>query len=252
MKVTFLGTGTSMGVPVAGGFGQEKLGGDPRNVRSRCSVWVQTGRLSILVDAGPEFRIQSIRSGIQRIDLILITHEHMDHIAGIDDIRAYNYAQKDTIPLYSTENGIQAIRSRFDYLFGKNKYPGSAAIDLNIIEKQIIIGDVTITPLPVSHGSIKVNGYRINDFSYITDVKKIPEDTKKLISGSKTLVLSGLRWSPPHPTHLTIPEAVDVADELKIPQTFLVHMNSYVNHKKTNEKLPSHVRLAYDMLEIKI
>jgi len=250
MEITFLGTGTSMGVPVAGGFGEKRLDGDPRNERYRCSVWVRTENLSIVIDTGPEFRLQTIRSGIKEINLILITHEHMDHIAGLDDVRSFNYVQKDSIPLYSTPGGIEAIMSRFEYLFGRNKYPGSASIDLNIIEEPIKVRDVTITPLPVSHGKVLVYGYRINDFSYITDVKKIPEKTRDSIRGSKILVLSGLRWEPPHPTHLTIPEAVAIAEELQIPKTYLVHMNSFVNHSETNRKLPSHVRLAYDMMEL--
>lgn len=252
MLITFLGTGTSMGVPVAGGFGEEYLDGDPRNERYRCSVWVQTENLSIVIDTGPEFRLQTIRSGIKQIDLLLITHEHMDHIAGLDDVRSFNYTQKDSIPLYSTPKGIDSIRSRFDYLFGRNKYPGSASFELNVIENPLKFGSDTITHLPVSHGNVLVYGYRINNFSYVTDVKSIPEETKELIRGSEVLVLSGLRWKPPHPTHLTIPEAVELAEELQIPKTYLVHMNSYVNHGETNKMLPSHVRLAYDMLEISI
>jgi len=252
MKITFLGTGTSMGVPVAGGFGQENLDGDPRNERYRCSVWVQTGDLSIIIDAGPEFRLQTIRSGVQKIDLLLITHEHMDHIAGLDDVRSFNYVQKDSIPLYSTEKAIKSIKKRFDYLFGDDKYPGSASFDMNIIRDKMMIKDTAITPLPVVHGKTGVNGYRINDFSYITDVKYIPEKTRTLIRGSEVLVLSGLRWAPSHPTHLTIPEAVEVANELDIPMTYLIHMNSFVNHSETNKKLPPNVRLSYDMLEVKI
>ncbi len=252
MLITFLGTGTSMGVPVAGGFGEKYLDGDPRNERYRCSVWVRTENLSIIIDTGPEFRLQTIRSGIKHIDLLLITHEHMDHIAGLDDVRSFNYAQKDSIPLYSTPKGISSIRSRFDYLFGEKKYPGSASFELNVIKNPLEIGNDRITHLPVSHGNVLVYGYRINDFSYVTDVKNIPEKTKELIRGSKILVLSGLRWEPPHPTHLTIPEAVELAEELQVPKTYLVHMNSYVNHSKTNKRLPSHVQLAYDMLEVSI
>lgn len=252
MKCTFLGTGTSMGVPVAGGFGKEKIKNDPRNDRYRCSVWVKTEQTSVIIDTGPEFRLQTIRSDIRKIDLVLITHEHMDHIAGLDDLRSFNYIQKSPIPLLSTKSTLESIQTRFDYMFGENKYPGSASVEMTVINKPEIFNDIRITPLPYRHGKVTVQGYRLNDFSYMTDVKSIPEQTKQLVKGSKVLVLSGLRWNPPHPTHLTIPEAVEIATELEIPKTYLIHMNSYVDHAESNKKLPEHVRLAYDQLEITI
>ena len=131
MKCTFLGTGTSMGVPVAGGFGSENTNGDPRNQRYRCSIWVETDETSLIVDTGPEFRLQTIRSNIKRVDAVLITHEHMDHIAGLDDLRSYNYVQKSAIPLYTSPRAANSIRQRFNYMFGDNKYPGSTSIDIH-------------------------------------------------------------------------------------------------------------------------
>ncbi|MFV1884085.1 MAG: MBL fold metallo-hydrolase [Balneola sp.] len=252
MKVTFLGTGTSMGVPVAGGFKREDLAHDPRNERTRCSAWIQTKKTSLVIDTGPEFRIQSIRSNIRHIDYVLITHEHMDHIGGLDDLRMYNYALKSAIPVYTTNTAVESIKKRFDYMFGENKYPGSTSLELNVIDSKLILDDLKITPLPVYHGDLKILGFRINDFSYLTDVKSIPEATKSLIKGSKVLVLSALRWSPEHPTHLTIPEAIDLINELEVPEAYLIHMNSYVDHQESNEKLPEHIRLAYDMQTIEI
>jgi phosphoribosyl 1,2-cyclic phosphate phosphodiesterase len=252
MKVTFLGTGTSMGVPVAGGFGKEMIKGDPRNQRFRCSAWVRTPECSIVIDTGPEFRLQTLRSNIRRIDLVLITHEHMDHIAGLDDLRSFNYAQKAVIPLFSSRRAIESIERRFEYMFGENKYPGSTSIDMSVLDKTTQFSDITITPLIYNHGAIQIQGYRLNDFSYLTDVKSIPDETREKIKGSNVMVLSGLRWEPSHPTHLTIPEAVDIADELEIPMTYLIHMNSYVDHEESNRKLPDHVRLAYDQLEITV
>jgi len=252
MKITFLGTGTSMGVPIAGGFGKDKLSGDPRNIRWRCSSWIRTPDASIIIDTGPEFRLQTLRSGITNIDLVLITHEHMDHIAGLDDLRPFCLKKNKTLPLYTTKEAGEAIKRRLEYMFGPNRYPGATSLDIQVLRKPVTFRDVTITPLPVKHGCVNVMGFRMNDISYLTDVKDIPEPTRKLIRGSRLMVLSGLRWEPEHPTHLTIPEARKLADEMNIPQTYLIHMNSYVNHEKSNRKLPEHVQLAYDQLTLEI
>lgn len=241
-----------MGVPIAGGFNKEHLDGDPRNIRWRCSAWLETEESSIVIDTGPEFRLQTIRSGLSRVDLVLITHEHMDHIAGLDDLRPFCYKQEQTIPVYGSRDCLDAIRRRFDYMFGPDRYPGATSIDLQEITSSISFQDVEITPLPAIHGEVEVLGYRVNDIAYLTDVKAIPEPTKELIKGAEVMVLSGLRWKPEHPTHLTIPQAVEIADELEVPQTYLIHMNSYVNHKESNKRLPDHVRLAYDQLTVTV
>lgn len=252
MRLTFLGTGTSMGVPVAGGFNKEKIDGDPRNIRWRCSAWIQTEESSVVIDTGPEFRLQTIRSGLSEIDLVLITHEHMDHIAGLDDLRPFCYKHEQIIPVYGSKSCLDAIRRRFEYMFGADRYPGATQVDLREINSKITFRDLEITPLPAIHGKVAVLGYRVNEISYITDVKELPASTKELIKGSKVMVLDGLRWKPEHPTHMTIPEAVDVANELEIPKTYLCHMNSYVNHEASNKRLPDHVRLAYDQLTITV
>ncbi|WP_428235670.1 MBL fold metallo-hydrolase [Gracilimonas sp.] len=253
MKITFLGTGTSMGVPVAGGFRREELSHDPRNERTRCSVWIQVHGKSILIDAGPEFRVQSIRSRIKKIDHFLITHEHMDHVSGIDDLRVYSYINKAPIPAYTSGQCIESIHKRFDYMFGENKYPGSTSLDLNEVTTSFKLDEkIEVTPLPVQHGDLDILGFRVNDFSYLTDVKHIPDDTLELIKGSKVIALSALRWEPQHPTHLTISEAVEVLENLNIPEAYLIHMNSYVDHEPTNKKLPDHIKLAYDQLSIQV
>ena len=241
-----------MGVPTAGGFGSEQLTGDPRDERWRCSAWIETEQSSILIDTGPEFRLQTLRAGITRVDVVLITHEHMDHISGLDDLRPFCYKQQQSIPVYTSKPCMKAIRRRFEYMFGPDRYPGAASIELKVLKKPVKFQDVTITPLPVHHGDVDVMGFRVGNISYLTDVKSIPEKTRELIRGSEVLVLSGLRWEPKHPTHLTIPEAVEEANRLEVPRTFLIHMNSRVNHKKTNARLPSHVRLAYDQMVIEV
>lgn len=252
MKLTFLGTGTSMGVPIAGGFGRGQIGPDPRNTRWRCSAWVQTPGASIVIDTGPEFRLQTLRAGLDHIDLVLITHEHMDHIAGLDDLRPFCYKQNQQMPVYSTRDGIDAIRRRFDYMFGEERYPGAASLDLRVMEQPVQHRDVQVTPLPAAHGEVNVLGYRLNDLAYFSDVKRIPEATKERIRGASVLVLDGLRWKPEHPTHMTIPEAVAVAEELQVPQTYLVHMNGHVDHAASNARLPGHVQLAYDQLVVEL
>ncbi|MEX2656332.1 MAG: MBL fold metallo-hydrolase [Balneolales bacterium] len=252
MKFTFLGTGTSMGVPVAGGFGPNFQNNDPRDQRYRCSAWIETAQRSFIVDIGPEFRLQTLRANIRHIDALLITHEHMDHIGGLDDLRAYNYAQKSIIPVYTSEQTAVAIRQKFHYMFTPNKTPGSVDIEFKILNETIRDGDCEITPLPVKHGKMDVLGFRINKISYITDVSGIPDDTADKIKGSEVLVMSGLRWKPPHPTHFTIPQAIEIAEKLQIKQTYLIHMSPYVRHEEISDKLPKHVKLAYDQLQIRI
>lgn len=250
MRITFLGTGTSMGVPVAGGFGSEGMYGDPRDSRYRSSAWIQTEEASVLIDIGPEFRLQTLRAGIRHIDLLLLTHEHTDHLAGIDDLRPFNYVQGGKIPVFTTQSCRESITRRFDYMFEPHKAPGSVNLDIQVPEGPTRFRDCRITPLPVWHGRLMVYGFRINDLSYITDANYIPDETLKLINGSKLLVINGLRWSPEHPTHFTIPQAVEVAQGLKVPQTYLIHMSSHVKHAEVEEKLPDNIRLAYDQLFI--
>ncbi|MDR8393785.1 MBL fold metallo-hydrolase [Aliifodinibius sp. S!AR15-10] len=252
MKFTFLGTGTSMGVPTAGGFGSERLKGDPRDERWRCSAWIETEKSSVVIDTGPEFRLQTLRAGITRVDAVLITHEHMDHISGLDDLRPFCYKQKQTIPVYTSHSCKEAIKRRFEYMFGHDRYPGATSVELNVVNSAFQFQDLAITPLRANHGKVDVMGFRVGNISYLTDVKQIPEETEELIKGSEVLVLSGLRWKPEHPTHMTIQEAVEQATKLEVPHTYLIHMNSKVNHKESNQRLPDHVRLAYDQLVLEL
>lgn len=246
MKLTFLGTGTSMGVPVAGGFGHETPTGDYRDQRYRTSAWIQTKESSILIDVGPEFRLQSLRSGIKHIDLILITHEHNDHVAGLDDLRPFNYVQNQRLPVFTTETCKASIQKRFDYMFPPNKTPGSVDIDIDTSDEPFHFRDCHITPLPAMHGRLRVNGYRINDLAYITDTNFIPDSTFELIRGCKVLVLSALRPHDTHPTHYIVPEAVEVAQKTGIPEVYFVHMSSHVIHARDTVMLPENMKFAFD------
>lgn len=235
-----------MGVPVAGGFYKNDLVTDSRNIRSRCSAWIQQDGFSLVIDVGPEFRLQSISAGISKIDAVLITHEHMDHVAGIDDLRMYNYIQKGSIPLYTTPSAIESIKTRFHYLFGAGRYPGSTQINFHAIKDPVQIGPFTVTAIPAKHGELDIIGFKINKLCYLTDVKELPKESKCLLKDAQVVILSALRWEPHHPTHLCIPDAVELLTELDIPEAYLIHMNGQTKHSPSNKKLPDHIKLAFD------
>ena len=246
MRVTFLGTGTSMGVPVAGGFGASSGSRDPRDTRTRCSLWVKTEQASILVDAGPEFRLQTLASGLSSIDALLITHEHMDHVTGIDDLRSFNYDSGSSISCYSSARILESIKHRFDYLFGSDRYPGSTHLECIPVEKTFQVKDAVVTPIPILHGRLPILGYRVNDLVYLTDISALPDSSRHLLEGAKVLVLGALRWGDGHPSHLTVEQAVDLVESLKIPETYFIHMNGSVDTQKTHVSLPESIRLAHD------
>ncbi|MEM8533528.1 MAG: MBL fold metallo-hydrolase [Chloroflexota bacterium] len=248
MRLTFLGTGTSTGVPVIGCTCGICTSPNPRNKRLRTSALLEVAGLTILIDAGPDLRQQALTVGMSHLDAVLITHTHADHIAGLDDIRPLNFKQKGAIPLYGTRSTLNDIQKRFDYAFA-NLSEGSTRPSLELTEinsnEPFTIGSVTIRPLLIQHGTWAITGYQVGRLGYITDANVIPPESREYLRNLDVLVLNAL-CADPHPTHFSIAEAVEVVADLSPQQALLVHMNHQVDYEETNRTLPEHIRLAYD------
>lgn len=249
MKVTFLGTGTSQGVPPVGCDSPVCLSPDPRDKRLRCSVHIEVNGLSIVIDAGPDFRYQLLRAGINRLDALLFTHEHRDHTGGLDDIRPFNYLQNGPVSVYLHQRVLSTFEKQYDYIFAEKKYPGIPEIDFHLIENEpFFVGGVKITPIEVLHYRLPVLGFRIGDFTYITDANYIHPDEMEKAAGSKHLVLNALRHEP-HISHFTLAEAVQHARLIGARQTWFTHMSHQIGfHEVVNKTLPPDMQLAYDGL----
>jgi phosphoribosyl 1,2-cyclic phosphate phosphodiesterase len=252
MKVTILGTGTSQGVPVIGCDCDVCASGDPRDKRLRTAAHLQSGGLSVAIDAGPDFRQQMLRANVPDLNAVLLTHEHNDHIIGLDDVRAYNFRQWKKMPVYGSPRTLAEVRKRFAYVFDENPYPGAPMIELIpiVASHPFFIGKLHIEPILIQHGNMPVLGYRFGDFTYLTDVKTIAADEKKKVFGSKVLIINALHHEMHH-SHLNLEEALSLIEELKPQQTYLTHMSHRMGfHEAVSKTLPSGVALAYDGLEI--
>lgn len=253
MIATFLGTGTSTGVPVVGCHCAVCTSPDEKNKRLRQSVRIEANGKIGLIDTTPDLRAQLLRAPIPRLDFILFTHSHSDHIMGLDDIRPFNFRQREAIQAYANPMTAKAVRRAFSYIWNESQIGGGKPqLDLQEISGPFEHEGIRIIPIPVTHGDWTILGFRIGDFAYITDTNGIPDSSMLLLGGVRVLALDGLRPSPPHPTHFTIEEAVECAKKIGAEQTWLIHLTHEVDHEELERTLPEGVRLAYDGLRLEI
>ena len=254
MKVYFLGTGTSQGIPVIGSNHPVCLSKNPKDKRLRVSVWVSWDNFSLIIDCGTDFRPQMLASKCPQVDAILYTHEHADHTAGLDDIRPFNFKQGN-IPVYAHERVLNNLKRRFDYVFEtENKYPGAPTVTPIEVKNNdpFVLGVKEITPINVMHGSLQVFGYRIESFAYLTDVKTIDDQELDKLKNLDVLVINALREEH-HNTHFNLQEALDFIALVKPKKAFLTHISYHLGfHDEVQNKLPESVYLAYDNLEINL
>ncbi|MFT6054614.1 MAG: phosphoribosyl 1,2-cyclic phosphate phosphodiesterase [Roseivirga sp.] len=253
MKVTFLGSGTSQGVPVIGCNCKVCTSLDFRDKRLRASVHIEIEGHSFIIDSGPDFRQQVLRERINQLDALIFTHEHKDHTAGMDDIRSFNFLQKKDMPIYGRKSVLDQLKREFAYIFEGTKYPGIPRVEvLEIENKPFDIEGIKFTPIEVLHYKLPVFGYRIEDFTYITDAKTITQEEKQKIKGTKVLVLNALQ-SEPHPSHLTVDEAIELAQEINAERTFFTHMSHKIGtHSKISARLPKNIEFAFDGLKFTV
>lgn len=253
MIVTFLGTGTSTGVPVIGCRCGVCTSPNEKNKRLRQSVKIEANGKFGLIDTTPDLRAQLLREPIPRLDFILFTHSHSDHLMGLDDIRPFNFRQRQAIRAYANAATAKAVRRAFSYIWSDSQIGGGKPqIDLREVDDAFDHDGVPITPIPVTHGDWTILGFRLGDFAYITDTNGIPESSRRLLEGVRVLALDGLRPSPPHPTHFTIDEAVECSRSIGAAETWLIHLTHEVDHDSFERTLPAGVRLAYDGLKLSL
>lgn len=251
MKVIFLGTGTSQGVPVIGCECDVCSSIDFRDKRLRSSIFVEYQGIHLVIDTGPDFRQQMLRERIKQLDAVLFTHSHKDHTAGMDDIRSYNFLQRKDMPVYGARDVLDQLQKEFSYIFAANKYPGIPRVALNEITKDPFqINGETITPIEVMHFKMPVLGFRFGDFTYITDAKSISEKEKEKIKGSKIIVLNALQKEE-HLSHFTLKEALALMEELNPEKGYLTHISHKLGtHAEVSKELPENVEIAWDGLQL--
>ena len=254
MKVTFLGTGTSQGVPVIACDCKVCSSNDTKDKRFRSSVFIEINEKTIVVDTGPDFRSQMLANNVQRLDAVLFTHEHKDHVAGLDDIRPFNFKQQAPISVFASERVEQAIKREYHYIFSEKKYPGIPEITLERINLNpfYVFEDIKIIPIEVKHYLMPVFGFRINNFTYITDAKTIDKAEIEKIIGTDVLVINALRIES-HPAHFNLDEALELIELIKPKKAFLTHISHlFGTHKEIEQMLPENVFVSHDGLKIDV
>jgi phosphoribosyl 1,2-cyclic phosphate phosphodiesterase len=253
LTVTFLGTGTSQGIPVIGCGCDVCKSMDFRDKRLRTSIHMDIDGRSIVVDSGPDFRCQMLREGIVKLDALIFTHEHKDHTAGMDDIRPFNFMQNADIPIYGIPQVINQLKAEFSYVFSETKYPGAPGVEVNEISNNPFeINGIPINPIQVFHHKLPVFGYRVRDFTYITDANYIPQKEMEKIRGTKVLVLNALQINA-HISHFNLREALEMVDQIQPEQAYFTHISHRLGLSQAIEnKLPPNVSLAFDGLKIHI
>lgn len=253
IKITFLGTGTSTGVPVVACNCEVCASQDARDKRYRTSVMLSRGDSNVVIDCGPDFRIQMLKHKVEDIDALLFTHAHRDHIAGLDDVRAFNYILHKSIDVYGTQVTLDAIREQFPYIFTPGRYFGAPQLNMYpITDAPFSIGTFKFVPVQVMHQELKVFGYRMGDFTYITDANYISPSELEKVRGSRVLVINALRNSR-HVSHFSLSEALEIISNLKPEKAYLTHISHFLGKYETvEEKLPAGVHLAYDGLQIEV
>lgn len=247
MKITLLGTGTSQGVPVVACNCEVCTSDNPKDKRLRCSVLIEMQGKVLVIDSGPDFRYQMLREKVKQLDGIVFTHEHKDHVAGMDDIRAFNYINKKAIDIYATLNVQQTLKREFQYVFDGTKYPGIPEVNLITITNQPFkAAGIDFIPFEVLHHKLPVLGFRIGDFVYLTDANYVSKEERNKIRGAKVLIINALRREE-HISHFTLAQALEIIDDLKPEMAYLTHISHQLGlHNEVEKELPAHVRLAYD------
>ncbi len=253
MQITFLGTGTSQGVPIIACNCIVCQSEDKKDNRLRSSLLIESEATKIVIDSGPDFRQQLLRENIKTLDAVVFTHEHKDHIAGLDEVRSFNFIQQKRMPVYATTRVQEAIKREFAYIFSEEKYPGIPEIDLfTINDAPFSVNNISLIPINVLHYKLPVKAFRINDFTYITDANYISESEKEKIKGSKIIVLNALRREE-HISHFTLQQAIDLIVELKPEKAYFTHISHQLGlHNEVSKELPSFIELAYDGLKLNI
>ena len=251
VKITFLGTGTSQGVPVIACSCNTCLSSDLHDKRLRTSVLLETEDVTLVIDAGPDFRQQMLSERVTKLDAIILTHEHKDHIAGLDDVRAFNYKSQDAIDIFSEERVQKVIKKEYSYVFSEYQYPGIPKMRLNTIpEHAFNINNLQIIPIRVYHYRLPVYGFRVGNFAYITDANYIPEESKEKLYGVKYLVINALRKEN-HISHFSLREAMDFIREISPKKAFITHISHQMGlHSEVSKELPSEIMLAFDGLSL--